>query len=193
MKREYSLSLIALLKGILYSHQKEEWENVLRYEADINKYVDAMGLELFLDVSEGYAYLRQIQFDESEQELPRLAEKRQLNFYTSLLLLVLRKYLLEHDAQGGSVRSIITHEEIISKVKIFLPISSDEVKVHDKIGTTINKVAELGFLRKLEDTGHNYEIHRIIKGFVNADVVDETLKRLKQFATDKKEVIDPKD
>jgi Domain of unknown function (DUF4194) len=190
--REYSLSLIALLKGILYSHQKEEWENVLRYEADINKYVSAMGLELFLDVSEGYAYLRQIEFDESENKLPRLTEKRQLNFHTSLLLLVLRKYLLEHDAQGGSLRSIITREEIMNKVKIFLPISSDEVKIHDKIGTTINKVVELGFLRKLEDTGYNYEIHRILKGFVNADVVDETLRRLEQFATEKK-VIDLKD
>ncbi len=192
MTTEYSLCLITLLKGILYSHQKEEWENLLHYQADINKYVSAMGLELFLDVSEGYAYLRQIEFGESEQELPRLAEKRQLNFQTSLLLLALRKYLLEHDAQGGSVRSIISREEIIRRVKVFLPTSSDEVKVHDKIGTTINKVVELGFLRKLEDSGYNYEIHRILKGFVNADVVDDMLKRLQQFAADKK-VIDAKE
>lgn len=186
MATAYSPALIALLKGIVYSQQKDEWENLQQYEADIKKYVSAMGLELYLDVSEGYAYLRQHEPEEGEPELPRLAEKRQLNFYTSLLVLVLRKYLLEHDAQGGSLRSIISRDEMMNRVKVFLPVSSDEVKVHDKIGSTINKVIELGFLRKLEDAGHNYEIHRILKGFVNADVVDDTLKRLQQFAAEKK-------
>lgn len=188
MSREYSLSLISLLKGIVYSQQKDEWENLLQYEADIKKYVSAMGLELFTDASEGYAYLRQHEIPEGEPELPRLAEKRQLNFHTSLLVLILRKYLLEHDAQGGSLRSIISRDEIVNRVKIFLPVSSDEVKVYDKIGSTINKVIDLGFLRKLEDTGQNYEIHRILKGFVNADVVDDTLRRLQQFAAEKKNI-----
>lgn len=186
MTREYSLSLITLLKGIVYSHQKEVWENLLQYEPDLKKYVAVMGLELYLDISEGYAYLRQHPTTEGEPELPRLSEKRQLNFYNSLLLLVLRKYLLEHDAQGGSVRSIITREEMVNRAKVFLPTSPDEAKQHDKIMTAINKVVELGFLRKLEDAGQNYEIHRILKGFVNADVVDETLKKLQQFASEHK-------
>lgn len=186
MIREYSLSLITLLKGIVYSHQKEVWENLLQYEADLKKYVAAMGLELYLDVSEGYAYLRQRPTIEGEPELPRLSEKRQLNFYNSLLLLVLRKYLLEHDAQGGTLRSIITREEIVNRAKVFLPTTPDEAKQHDKITTAINKVIELGFLRKLEDAGQNYEIHRILKGFVNADVVDETLKKLQLFASENK-------
>ncbi len=186
MSREYSLSIITLLKGIVYSHQKEVWENLLQYEAELKKYVSVIGLELYLDISEGYAYLRQLPNSEGEPELPRLSEKRQLNFYHSLLLLVLRKYLLEHDAQGGSLRSIITREEMVNRAKIFLPTSPDEAKQHDKIVTAINKVVELGFLRKLEDAGHNYEIHRILKGFVNADVVDETLKKLQLFAFDQK-------
>ncbi|MCA0428087.1 MAG: DUF4194 domain-containing protein [Bacteroidetes bacterium] len=185
MATAYSPSLIALLKGIVYSHQKDEWENLLQHEADLKKYVSVMGLELYLDVSEGYAYLRQHEPQEGEPELPRLAEKRQLNLYTSLLVLILRKYLLEHDAQGGSLRSIISREDIINRVKVFLPVSSDEVKIHDKIATTINKVIDLGFLRKLEDGGQNYEIHRILKGFVNAEVVDDTLKRLQQYAAEK--------
>lgn len=185
MAREYSLSLIALLKGIVYSHQKDEWDNLVQYQLDLKKYVAAMGLGLFVDASEGYAYLRQHETQEGEPELPRLSEKRQLNFFVSLLLLVLRKYLLEHDAQGGSVRSIISREEIFLRTKVFLPVTSDEVKQREKISTTINKVVELGFLRKLEDAEQNYEIHRILKGFVNADVVDDTLKRLKQFASEK--------
>ena len=186
MSREYSIALIGLLKGIVYNHQKEIWENLIQFETDLKKYVDAMGLELYLDQSEGYAYLRQHSTIGGEAELPRLAEKRQLNFFTTLLLLVLRKFLLEHDAQGGSLRSIITRDEIINRVKIFLPATPDEVKQQDKISSTINKVIELGFLRKLEDIGQNYEIHRILKGFVNADVVDDTLKRLQTFVAENK-------
>lgn len=185
MEYEYSLSLIALLKGIVYDHQKEAWENLLRYETDVKKYFSQVGLELYLDKSEGYAYLRQQTWEEEENALPRLAEKRQLDFVTSLVCLVLRKFLLEQDARSGSVRSIITEQEIVDKVKIFLPDAPDEARMQDKIMTAVNKVIKTGFLRKLEDKGNNYEIHRVIKGFINADVIEDTLKRLQQYAKEK--------
>ncbi|HEV7379443.1 MAG TPA: DUF4194 domain-containing protein [Dyadobacter sp.] len=185
MGSNYSTSLIALLKGIVYSHQKEVWENLVHYEPDIKKYFLPVGLELFLDKSEGYAFLRQREWEEDEVQLPKMAEKRQLNFLTSLMCIVIRKFLLEHDAQGGSVRSIISEQEIINRTKAFLPDASDEAKQQEKITTTINRVLEIGFLRKLEDEEKNYEIHRIIKGFVNADVIEETLKRFRSYAAEK--------
>lgn len=181
MEQEYSISLIALLKGIVYNHQKELWDNLLRYEADVKRYFQPVGLELYLDKSEGYAFLRQVQWQE-DSGLPRLAEKRQLNFLTSLLCIVLRKYLLEQDAQGGSVRTIISEQQIINRIKVFLPVNHDEAKQQEKIISTINRVIDIGFLRKLDDQERNYEVHRIIKGFVNADVIDDTLKRLKEYA-----------
>lgn len=193
MIREYSLSLIALLKGVLYAQQKDAWENLLQYEPEVKKYFAAMGLELYLDKSEAYAYLRQKEQEQDEEapQLPRLVEKRQLSFGVSLVCLVLRKYLLEHDAQGGSVRSIISQQEIINRAKVFLPPVADEAKQQDRINTHINRVIDMGFLRKLDDkSGLNYEVHRIIKGFINAEVVDETLKRLQTFAADKHNNLD---
>lgn len=184
MEQGYSLILIALLKGIVYSHQREIWENLLQYEPDVKKYFQPVGLELYLDKGEGFAYLKQIEREE-DSTLPRLAEKRQLNFLISLLCIVLRKYLLEHDAQGGSVRSIISEQEIVNRVKVFLPLTNDEAKQQEKIVSTINKVIDLGFLRKLDDQEKNYEIHRIIKGFVNADVIDDSLRRLREYVQDK--------
>jgi len=185
MEHNYAASLIALLKGIVYNHQKEVWENLLHYEPDIKKYFVPIGLELFLDKSEGYAFLRQKEWEDDEPQLPKLAEKRQLNFLTSLICIVLRKYLLEHDAQGGSVRSIIGEQEIVNRTKVFLPNASDEAKQQEKITATIKRVLEIAFLRKLEDQEKNYEIHRIIKGFVNADVIDDTLKRFQSYAAEK--------
>lgn len=182
--REYSPALIALLKGIVYSQQKAAWENVLKYQAEIKNYFSAIGLDLYLDISEGYAYLKQKEFEE-ETEIPKLSEKRQLNFHVSLLCLVLRKYLLEQDAQGGSSRTIIPYQEIINRMRLFLPSAADEAKQQDKISVSINRVIEIGFLRKLEDNSDNYEIHRIIKGFINADVIDSTLQKLENHAKEK--------
>jgi hypothetical protein len=184
MNREYSLCLITLLKGILYNHQKDAWENLLQYETEAKKYFSAIGLDVYVDKSEGYAYLQQRE-PEEEMQMPRLAEKRQLNFFTSLLCIVLRKYLLEQDAQGGTVRAIITQQDIINRAKVFLPAASDEAKQEDKMITTINKVIDIGFLRKLDDSGNTYEIHRIIKGFVNATVIDDTLQKLERYAAEK--------
>ena len=184
MSQQHAISLIALLKGIVYDHQKDAWESLLYYENDVKKYFATIGLEVYVDKSEGYAYLLQKETDE-DNALPRLAEKRQLNFFTSLLCIVLRKYLLEHDAQGGTVRAIITQQEIINRIKLFLPTISDEARQQERIITTINKVIDIGFLRRLDDQNDNYEIHRIIKGFVNADVIDDTLGRLQAYATEK--------
>lgn len=184
MQKEYSLGLIALLKGIVYDHQREVWENLIQYENDVKKYFLPLGLDLYIDKSEGFSFLRQIDLSEEETPLPNLAEKRPLNFLNSLLCIMLRKYLLERDAQGGSVRTTITEQEIINRIKIFLPTSSDEAKQQEKIITAINRIIEIGFLRKLND--HEYEIHRIIKGFVNADVIEQALKKLGQYASERK-------
>ena len=184
MIREYSLSLITMLKGILYIHQWDAWENLLRYESEVKKYFSEIGLEVYIDKGEGYAYLRQIEFD-AVIEVPRIAEKRQLNFFTSLLCIVLRKFLLERDAEAGTARAMITQQEIVNLMKSFLPTASDEAKQQEKIITTMNKVIEIGFLKKLDGSSNDYEIHRIIKGFVNADVIDDTLKRLKTYAAEK--------
>jgi hypothetical protein len=184
MTAGYSLSLITLLKGILYNHQKMAWENLLQYEPEVKKYFSSIGLDVYIDKSEGYAYLQQSD-PEDESGLPRLAEKRQLNFFISLLCIVLRKYLLEQDAQGGSTRAIISRQEIIQRARSFLPQAADEAKQQDKILTTVNKVIDMGFLRELEDDANSYEVHRIIKGFVNAEVIDDTLGRLERYATEK--------
>ena len=181
---EFSLSSITLLKGILYDHQKDAWSNLLQYEAEVRKYFSTLALDVYIDKSEGYAYLLQKELEE-EMQLPKLGEKRQLNFFTSLLCIILRKYLLEQDAHGGNVRAIISQAEIINRIKIFLPGATDEAKQQDRIVSTINKVIEIGFLRKLDDNGNNYEIHRIIKGYINAEVIENTLQRLKQYAAEK--------
>lgn len=120
MKRSYSNVLIALLKGIVYSHQEEIWNTLIlpENERDVRNYFANIHLDVIIDKSEGYAYLKQQsselpeEMEEAEQDTaPRLIRKRQLTFHVSLLCILLRKYLIENDQEGESTKAILSREE----------------------------------------------------------------------------------
>jgi len=177
----HSTSLVALLKGIVYDSHKDVWQNLLEYEGDVRKHFLPFGVDLYLDKSEGHAFLKQKEFD-PETEMPRLIERRPISFLLTLTCLILRKYLLENDAAGASSRAIISKQQIIERVKPFLFDTSDEAKQVGKIETQISRVIDEGFLRPLENEVDTYEIRRIIKAFIDADKVEEFLTKLKQYA-----------
>lgn len=184
MASPHSISLIALLKGIVFESQKDVWENLVDHEGDVKKYFSSIGLSLHLDKPEGYAFLKQQEF-EPGFEMPRLIERRQLSFQLTLLCLTLRKFLLENDAAGASSRAIITKQEIIDRIKPFLSESPDEAKQSEKIELQIKRVVEEGFLRPLENEPDRYEVRRIIKAFMDADKVEELLVKLREYSREK--------
>ena len=107
------------------------------------------------------------------QEVPRLVQRRQLGFAVSLLLALLRKKLAEHDAAGGDPRLILSREQIVDLVQLFLPSGTDEAKLVDRIDGDINRVVELGFLRRLRGQDDQFEVRRILKAFVDAQWLSE--------------------
>lgn len=188
MKKNYSVVLIALLKGILYSHQEEVWNLLLQpeNERDVRNYFADIHLELIIDKAEGYAYLKQQQSaegeeTEEEENIPKLIRRRALTFPVSLLCLLLRKHLIENDQTGESIKAIISREEIESQMKLYLKESSNEAKTIRQIELAINKVVDEGFLRRMKTDQEQYEINRIMKAFVNADRVSEWLERYKEY------------
>lgn len=184
MTKPYSHILVALLKGIVYSHNEKVWNELLKpeNEADVKKYFADINLELIIDKSEGYAYLKQRQSEDEEEEAPKLIERRQLNFHVSLLCLLLRKHLIENDREGESTKAILTREEIIQLVKPFYKETTNEANQQKQIEAAMKRVIDEGFLRKMKTEDEQYEINRIIKAFVNADVVKDSLDKLQTYA-----------
>jgi hypothetical protein len=184
MIKSYSHILVALLKGVVYSHNEKVWDELLKpeNEADVIKYFSDINLELIIDKSEGYAYLKQRQSEDDEEEAPKLIERRQLNFHVSLLCLLLRKHLIENDREGESTKAILTREEIIQLVKPFYKETTNEANQQKQIEAAMKRVIEEGFLRKMKTEDEQYEINRIIKAFVNADVVKDSLEKLQNYA-----------
>jgi hypothetical protein len=144
-----------------------------------------MGLTVTVDESEGYAFLRQRADDDAagsagEATVPRLVARRALTFHVSLLLALLRKRLAEFDASDSGTVCVLTREQIVAMVEVFLPANSNEARMVDQIDAHITKVVDLGFLRKVRDAEGSYEIRRIIKAFVDAQWLsgfDEGLRR----------------
>ncbi|HLR86572.1 MAG TPA: DUF4194 domain-containing protein [Wenzhouxiangella sp.] len=183
-----SRPLIALFKGVVYADQTpDNWQNLLERQGAITDHVAVLGLDLIVDESEGYAFLRQKVHEEQDIELPRLMARRQLSYPVSLLLALLRKKLAEHDAVGGDVRLVLSRDEIADLVRLFLPDSANEAKLMDRVGMDINKAVEMGFLRKLrtqgnQDRSNRYEVRRILKAYVDAQWLAELDARLGEYA-----------
>ncbi|MDD2742370.1 MAG: DUF4194 domain-containing protein [Rhodocyclaceae bacterium] len=174
---ELSTLVITLLKGVLYlENDPALWNALIQLQARVRDHIAVLGLELVLDEAEGYAFLRaKPDTDDETNKLPRLVARRPLSFPVSLLLALLRKKLAEFDAGGDATRLILSREEIVELVRVFLPESSNEAKLIDQIETHINKIVELGFLRRLKpnvtvnaEKGTNFEVRRILKAFVDA-------------------------
>ena len=92
-----------------------------------------------------------------------------------VLFILFCKKLAEFDASGDATRLILSRDEIVELVRVFLPDSSNEAKLIDQIETHLNKIIELGFLRRLKanaavngTNGANFEVRRILKAFVDA-------------------------
>lgn len=158
---------------------------MLTYEADVKKYFADIFMDVVIDKAEGYAYLKQKETEGEESDIPHLIENRQLSFHVSLLCLLLRNYLIENDRDGGSTRAILSKETILALMKPFYKETTNEAKQTAQIEATINKVIDEGFLRPLKNEDNQYEINRIMKAFINGDVVKESLERLQQFVEQK--------
>jgi hypothetical protein len=66
-------------------------------------------------------------------------------------------------------------------VRVFLPPSSNEARLVDKIDSHIAKVVELGYLRKVGDAGEGFEVRRILKAFVDGQWLADFDQRLADY------------
>src|SRR5690349_6488287 len=110
--------LVSLFQGVLYrENATAAWQALLDLQARVRDYCAVIGLDLIFDEAEGYAYLRQRPRTSEESELPRLVQRRQLSFPVSMIIVLLRKKLVEFDATGGDTRLVVSREDIAEQMR----------------------------------------------------------------------------
>jgi len=178
----FSRALIALMKGpVNQEDDPQTWQTVLDQRAQLSDYLRKIGLELTLDDVDGYAFLRQRDYQDDEESLPRIVPRHQLTYSVSLLLVLLRKRLLEFDETSGDSRLILSKDQIIEMVGVFTKNTSNEASIHDNIARDIERVREYGFLRRLSSTGDDYEVQRIIRSVIDAKWMSAMNDRLEEY------------
>lgn len=187
MTEEDSLKIspvvIHLLKGIVFRNdQPQLWQDLLDLQAHVIDYLKVLGLELTIDDSEGYAWLTQRAANAEEKNpLPRLIARRPLSYPVSLLCVLLRKKIAESDASGAEVRVIVSREELMNAMRVFMPEKSNEAKIEEQMNATITKVVDLGFLRKLKTDTEQLEIQRFLTALVDAEWTASLNDKLKEY------------
>ncbi|HXS65517.1 MAG TPA: DUF4194 domain-containing protein [Streptosporangiaceae bacterium] len=181
---DLSVAVTQLMKGVVYRDAHDRaWRSLSELRPQAQDYVDVLGLEVIIDEAEGYAFLRQQQVDPDDQDsLPRLIPRRALSFHVSLLLALLRKKLAEFDAQGGDTRLMLTRDQILEMVRVFLPSTSNEARLTDQIDAHVNKAVEYGFLRPAKNADRLYEVRRILKAFVDGQWLADFDAKLAEYA-----------
>ena len=74
-------------------------------------------------------------------------------------------------------------------VRVFLPESSNEARVVERIDTHLNRIVDLGFLRRVRAAADaaapaaqtTFEVRRILKAFVDAEWLAELDARLAAY------------
>lgn len=183
---QMSIVAIQLLKGVLYQDRLPDlWNDLLTFQAAVRDYFAVIGLQISVDETEGYAFLRQQSgADDTDEEtavLPHLIQRRPLSYPVSLLCVLLRKKLMELDTAGGETRMIMSREQIIDMMQVFLPEHSNEAKIIEQINSYINRLVEYGFLRRLKSDDEDYEVRRIIRALVDASWLGEFEQKLKEY------------
>ena len=136
---------------------------------------------LVVDTSDGYAYLKQQTQTEDHLEIPRLIPRYQLSYPVSVMLVLLRKQLLEHDSGDNPERLILSKQELIELLRPYLKDTANEVKQRREMEANLNKIKDMGFIRTLEGADDRFEVSRILRSFVDAQWLGEMDKRLLEY------------
>jgi hypothetical protein len=180
---DLSSAVIMLMKGVVYRDTHERaWKHLLQLQPHVRDYVEVLGLQVVIDEAEGYAFLRQRPAEEDEaDQVPRLIPRRALSFHVSLLLALLRKKLAEFDAHGGDTRLMLTRGQMAEMLRVFLPATSNEARLIDKIDEHIGKVEKLGFLRAAKNAEQTYEVRRVLKAYIDGQWLADFDARLAEY------------
>lgn len=184
-----SKALIHLLKGPLYRDSSPiVWHDLIFFQEQIREYFSHLGLVIFLNEEDGFAFLKQgleLEQDTEESSLPKLIQQRALSFELSLLLVLLRRKLAEHDNLSADPRLILDERDILQMLKVFLPVTNNDVKQKKDVDALIEKSVELGVLRRMSHDPKKLEILRILTAIFDADklgALDSLIVEYKAYA-----------
>jgi hypothetical protein len=178
-----SRAIIKLMQGVVYRESDEDaWHSAQRSIGPLRDHFAAIGVDVVIDDIEGYAYLRSRPESDEETPLPRLVHRRSLSYPLSLLLVLLRKRLMEFETTGGTGRLVLSTDEITGMLQVFQAETSNEARLADQAEATIKKAVDHDFLSPVRGELGQWEVRRILKAYVDAETLQDFAAKLNEYA-----------
>lgn len=178
-RHDAAAAIIALMNGVVYREVTDAvWTTLERRPAAVRDHFATIGVNVVVDETEGFAYLAVQETRDGEEPLPRLVKRRSLTYHLSLLLVLLRKRLVEFETSSSDGKLVLSRDRMADMVRVFLADSPDEARAVDGVDRTIKQAAELGFLRELRGQPGQWEVRRILKAYVDAQTLADFATKL---------------
>lgn len=177
--RDWSIAAVRLLQGVIYADDARVWDILLRSRSTLEAHFARFGLLLVIDEPEGYAFVRQWSDDECPEgyeQLPKLIRRVQLRYAPTLLAVLLRDELRRYEEEEvHNERCVVEADVLFEQWRSFFPVQYDEPHQRKEFASALNKLDDLGFVRKFGDNPESWEVRRILKARLPAAEL-ETLK-----------------
>ncbi|GGZ35791.1 hypothetical protein GCM10007049_31310 [Echinicola pacifica] len=179
----YAKSAVKLLQGPVFEDQENIWNEVLQYQVEIAQYFEKIALEVIVDKRDGYAYLKQIELDESGSTIG-LVRRIPLTYDLTLVCVLLREWLLEFELSDlETVNLYITAKEFRERMEMFFKEKTNDLKFIKELNRHLDQCVDMGFLKLVHKDAtspdeHKYEVKRILKARITTDELSKFKQQL---------------
>jgi hypothetical protein len=163
--------LVALLAGPSIEEKRHAklWPALLNYENTIRTRLSDLFLDMELDKELGFAFIRHA--DTGDLDAPIIVRQFSLTFLQSVLLLYLRRVLMEAIARGES--AIVSELEITAELKLYERANnSDRAGFEKNIRSAIDRMKKNSILSLIRGSVDRYEISATLKHLVTPEEVE---------------------
>ena len=125
----YALAVIKLFQGVVNNDDKAAWNCLIQYQQEIKLFFSGIGIEVFVQENEGFAFLRQrVRDSDQDDSLPSLLRKDQLTYPVTLLSVLLYEKLIELIIQLPEIKEI-KKDDTLDGLKCQLIESGERVNI----------------------------------------------------------------
>lgn len=181
----YAKAVVKLLQGPVFEDQPDLWNEITQYQVELAKYFEKIAIELIIDKRDRYAYLKQIELDDSGSTIG-LIRRMPLTYELTLVCVLLREWLQEFESDDLETANLyITAKQFRDRLEMFFKERTNELKFVKELNKHLESCEKMGFLKivhknTLNSDEDRYEVKRIIK----ARITNEELARFKQILED---------
>ncbi|HEX8329230.1 MAG TPA: DUF4194 domain-containing protein [Hymenobacter sp.] len=192
MPAPYASLIIKLLQthALYFEDDLQYWQQLQEHEVPVRAYFEQIGVSLDLNRADGYARLTQPDPAEDDPTPPRrLLRKVGLSYEQSLLCVVLREWLEEHEASAQTTtrRLFATRAEIRERVELFFEQPTNRKAWLSKLDTVVEKLEAHGLLKthhrdEAQPDQTKYEVKALLKAKVSLEKLEEFKEKLQRHA-----------